>query len=1039
MALLAGSAAWVSRERIVDNVINDYLAEAGVRATYDIVAIGPRVQVIENLVVGDPARPDLTVRRIELELGLGWAGPQVERVTLEGARAYGTYRDGRFSLGAFDPLVFTDSTEPPELPAINVVLRDARALLESDYGRVGLKLEGAGRLDDGFAGTLAVAAPGAGIEGCRAGAATLYGKLTTVRGAPKLAGPLRISDLACGGASLARADIGTVLTLKRDFAGAEADLKINGSALAFESLRGEALTGTARLGWSGERLALTHDLALGDVTIPQARLASLSAEGTWRGPLAANRGEWQGTLGGAGLTPGADLDTSLAAAERGAAGTLIAPLIAKARGSMAAALSGASLSAEAVIRHKAGEAAVIIPEGTLTSAGGTRVLAVSQLSAALGPQGMTTLSGNILAGGEGLPSVNGRMEQEAGGAWALRLAMAEYSAGANRIAIPRLSVQRAGDSGVSFDGIVTASGDLPGGAVQEATIPLEGTWSQARGLALGTRCLPLRFAALSLSGLALKGQTITLCPEGSAPMLAYNTGLTLAVRTGPLALTGALEGSPASLAAQSLRLRYPEPFALEGLAVKIGESESAVQLSAANLSGSLAGDVGGVFTGGAARLAAVPLDLTAVDGRWSFAEGALEIADGAFTVTDRPPEGEARFNPLIATGATLRLADNIITANAALRHPKSAQTLTNVGFTHDLGTAIGRARLDVPGITFDTRFQPEDLSELTKGVIALADGRIIGEGQIDWTADAITSSGRFSTDGFDFGAAFGPVRGLEGTVAFTDLLNLTTAPDQTVTIAAINPGVEVLGGTVQFEIADGTRLSLEDARFPFMGGELRMRPLVMDFSQPEERRYIFEITGLDAATFVTEMELTNLAATGTFDGTVPIVFDQDGNGRIEGGLLIARPGGGNIAYIGDLTYEDLGAMGHYAFSALRSLDYRQMQVGLGGDLAGEIITNFDFDGVRQGAGTSQNFITRRLAKLPIRFKVNVRSENFYELSVVARTFFNPELLGNPVARGLGTVVNGRFVPNPRPVPAPASAPAAPPAKPVQPPESDDQP
>jgi hypothetical protein len=356
-----------------------------------------------------------------------------------------------------------------------------------------------------------------------------------------------------------------------------------------------------------------------------------------------------------------------------------------------------------------------------------------------------------------------------------------------------------------------------------------------------------------------------------------------------------------------------------------------------------------------------------------------------------------------------------------------------VAITHDLGTAIGRAGLDVPGITFDTRFQPEDLSYLSKGVIALADGKVTGEGQIDWTADAITSGGRFSTDGFDFGAAFGPVRGLQGTVVFTDLINLTTAPDQTVTISAINPGVEVLAGKVQFELVDGTRLSLKDARFPFMGGELQMRPLVMDFSQPEERRYIFEITGLDAATFVTEMELTNLAATGTFDGTVPIVFDQDGNGRIEGGLLIARPGGGNIAYIGDLTYEDLGAMGNYAFSALRSLDYRQMQVGLGGDLAGEIITNFDFDGVRQGAGTSQNFITRRLAKLPIRFKVNVRSENFYELSIVARTFFNPELLGNPVRRGLGTVVNGRFVPNPRPDPA------APTAKPVQPPESDDQP
>ena len=45
-------------------------------------------------------------------------------------------------------------------------------------------------------------------------------------------------------------------------------------------------------------------------------------------------------------------------------------------------------------------------------------------------------------------------------------------------------------------------------------------------------------------------------------------------------------------------------------------------------------------------------------------------------------------------------------------------------------------------------------------------------------------------------------------------------------------------------------------------------------------------------TFVTEMELTNLSATGTFDGTVPIIFDADGNGRIERGLLLSRAGGG---------------------------------------------------------------------------------------------------------------------------------------------------
>jgi hypothetical protein len=99
-----------------------------------------------------------------------------------------------------------------------------------------------------------------------------------------------------------------------------------------------------------------------------------------------------------------------------------------------------------------------------------------------------------------------------------------------------------------------------------------------------------------------------------------------------------------------------------------------------------------------------------------------------------------------------------------------------------------------------------------------------------------------------------------------------------------------------------------------------------------------------------------------------------------------------------------------------------MSVGLGGQLDGEIITSFEFDGVRQGAGTSRNFVTRRLARLPIRFRVNVRSENFYELATMVRSFWDAEYLGDPRSRF--EINEGRLVPV---------------LKPVQHPESEDQP
>jgi len=71
-------------------------------------------------------------------------------------------------------------------------------------------------------------------------------------------------------------------------------------------------------------------------------------------------------------------------------------------------------------------------------------------------------------------------------------------------------------------------------------------------------------------------------------------------------------------------------------------------------------------------------------------------------------------------------------------------------------------------------------------------------------------------------------------------------------------------------------------------------------------------------------------------------------------------------------------MANFAFDALKSLDYNIMTIGLDGDLAGDVITKVSFDGIKQGQGTKQNFITRQVANLPLRFNVNVRAP-FYRL------------------------------------------------------------
>ncbi|MEE1876182.1 intermembrane phospholipid transport protein YdbH family protein [Altererythrobacter litoralis] len=105
--------AWRSREKIADNLIASQLEQLGIEATYDIESIGPTRQVLTNVVIGDPARPDLSVERIELVPTVRWWGAGIGSVTVVRPRLRASYRDGKFSLGALDPLLEQESEPKP--------------------------------------------------------------------------------------------------------------------------------------------------------------------------------------------------------------------------------------------------------------------------------------------------------------------------------------------------------------------------------------------------------------------------------------------------------------------------------------------------------------------------------------------------------------------------------------------------------------------------------------------------------------------------------------------------------------------------------------------------------------------------------------------------------------------------------------------------------------------------------------------------------------------------------------------------------------
>ena len=1003
----AGIYAWTQRKEIAGNLITGELNKLGLEAKYRIVSIGPRREIVADIVVGDPARPDLTVERAEFSIVPRFPFFAIGQLKLVKPRLYGTYVDGKLSFGSLDPLLFKrPSAKPFELPDIDLVLDDGRALLESDYGAVGFKAEGAGNLRSGFAGILAADAPALGYGDCRASRSTLYGKVSIASEQPHFVGPLRVGALDCPQQRLALRDAAVELdtTIDRGLDGFDGKAGLAGGALALGGNRAAGVKGTVRLAWRDKALNAQYKLSLHGIVTPQLALADLTLDGSARARDGFAQAEAEANISGSGLRPGGALDTQLHEAADAASGTLAGPMLVQIRQALASEGAGSSLDADVTLRKTDDALSLVVPQANLRGRSGQTLLALSRVQATSNGTGALRFAGNFTTGGPGLPRIWGRMEDSGGAAESrLRISMAEYHVGEGTLELPQLLVSLAPGGAVTIYGTAIASGPLPGGSAKNLRLPLAGSWSSRAGLTLWPSCVPVDFDRLAIASLALDKRRIVLCPPtGGAIVRSDGRGTRIAAGAPSLELTGKLGATPVRLKTGAVGLAWPGSLSAKDVDVALGPADRATRFRLKEIGARIGGETAGTFAGADALLFAVPLDILDASGTWRFAGGRLELSNGTFRLQDRARP--ARFAPLIARDATLALADNKIAAAALLREPKSDRGVVQANIEHDLNSGTGHADLDVPGIAFDDQLQPDTLTDLALGVVADAKGTVTGKGRIDWDAKRVTSSGRFSTQGLDFAAAFGPVQGVSGTVEFTDLLGLVTAPNQRLHIASFNPGIAVEGGDLTFALRPNFVLAVDGGNWPFLGGTLTLEPTTVNMAATEARRFTLKIDGMDAALFVQRMDLANFSATGIFDGELPLVFDQNG-GRIENGYLRSRPPGGNLSYVGDLTYKDLSTMANFAFQSLKDLNFKSMDITLGGPLTGEIVTNVKFDGISQGEHASKNFLTRRIAKLPIRFNVNITAP-FYRLITSFKAIYDPAYVKDP--RDLGLVdANGK--------------------------------
>ncbi len=1005
IALLLGGL-WIARKPVADQIIARTLRARGVQGSYEITRIGPRTQRLENLVLGDPARPDLTARRVEVDFGYSLFSVRVARVRAQGVRLSAAWRDGALDMGSLNKLMGEGGGEVT-LPDMVADLQDVRVRLATDGGDVGIALEGRGNLRAGFSGRLAAVAPRLTGGGCALERFAARAALASEGGRVHVKGPVTARTMAC-------ADMGLTLAAPRINADVRADP-------ALEAIDG-ALALAADEARQGERAASRlSGLVTFKGSLAELRGgAALSAERTMlgfasTGPLklggqfaARPRARDQDYSYAATLTAEALRPQSLAAlaqAEAQAAGTPLAPLATRLARALREATQANRLTVSGRLSGQGPAMRLLVNGADFSAASGAHVALADGSRATLDlPSGAWALDGRLTSGGGGLPEATLTAAPRPDGGLAGTLTLADYRAGTARLGLTPLRFTRTAAGALHLVTAVSLDGPIGDGAVKGLSLPVDAHVGPDGAVRLAGGCAPLRWSALRVASLTLDPVRVDLCGLGGP-----------AVRTANIALAGAVGDNPLRVTLRDARYALDSGrFALADLAVRIGAGEEPVQLDVGTLEGAYGRD--GAFAGtladGAAVIGPVPLSQSAIAGAWRFADGALTL-DGAMRVSDR--QTDARFEPLDVRPARLRYIDGRIEADGTLVSPKRGVAVAAVTVGHDLGSGVGQADFNLTDLRFGQAIQPDDLTQLSQGIVQLVEGPVEGSGTIRWSSEGVTgSTGTFAMRDMDFAAAFGPVQGFSTTLHFTDLLGMRTAPHQRLTVRQVSAGVDVFDGVIDYALLSNERAQIEGGYWPFSGGTLELLPAELELDARRPRYLTFRVTGIDAGAFIETMELENIYASGTFDGLFPMIFDAQG-GRMAGGLLVARQAGlppliftgtdedvvppcdatrqaGLLSYVGPVSDAQLGTMGRMAFDVLKRLGYKCLTIQLDGALDGEFVTQVSVNGVNRGsAEAGKSFLTRPFVGLPFIFNVRIEAP-FRGLMGTAASFADPRAL-----------------------------------------------
>jgi hypothetical protein len=870
------------------------------------------------------------------------------------------------------------------------------------------------------------------------------------------------ADVATGEERAAATELSGQLELKRAAPGknqwqiattlnaariARGDLALNGAQLTLSAPQAGGDRFDAQMSLAGDWAGQT--LRRGRLTLTAPMEARSGAKGF---ALTATQGQLEIRSGALGGKAAALLDQAVPKLD----GFPVGPLLTAGKQDLAAFAQDFTLQAPFSFSWAEGAGALSLPQGARLAAGyGATVIVTPPNGQPAATFDLATnalaLGGRIVMAGADLPALTLNITPGASVSAKRTLvegtvALAPWEKAGARATLPEAPFVldlTDGAGALRLSGELTASGPFGGFQVSDMKAPLD--LAVAIGANGGWRLAPRQGCPLitmeALSGPAAKfGRTdARLCPDASGAFMAVNAGGALSggFQIDQMTLRGETVGrKPAPLTVAWADVRGGLSGTLQNTVIagavtaprfsllmsptRSIDTEATTLTFTATAGGGTWG-AQGRFMNAVMRDPTIPANLTNIQGAWRAnptrdKDVIITLAETVALVTDKEPR--PRFTPLKLADLGGVLDDGVFKATGAIQLDANGAPLAAFEGQHNLSTGAGDAKVLVRGLEFGPRLELFQVSELARGVVENVAGAVEADFLAKWQDEDMKLTGAVTLQNIAATTAgLGQVDGVNGTIQFDDLTQLTTPPGQTLTIAAINPGVPVENGAVKFQMQPQGAVQLEDARFPFAGGVISVDPVKVEIGA-EQSRYTLRVTDLDIGAFLKQQGFDKLNGEGKVSGVLPLVITPL-KASIEKGLLEspACPDlnvcGGVILYSGEPP-PNAGA-GALAFDALRAFRFDQLRLEVSGPLDGDLETTILFSGRNEAAirpvqGVEQVFAKR----VPFKFNVTVRAP-FQQLMRSAKTVTDPmELLR---ARGLAPPVTP---PPPPPPPAPGS-------------------